>query len=150
TTDTYKLFFNDLLTSRQLVSFYDFVNTEGLFPHIHRTHPHFCLITLSRQPSAVPADFAFWNTNTKHLTETARHFKLSTDDILLLNPYTRTCPIFNSRRDAELVRGIHQNVQLLGRSGSPDTWQYEIFQKMIDATIHAKLIHFGESSPSRE
>ncbi|HXG08673.1 MAG TPA: DNA methyltransferase [Gemmataceae bacterium] len=117
TGDTYKEFFADLLAKRQLVSFYDFVNTEGLFPNIHRTHPHFCLITLSGQAIARPADFAFWNTNTGHLHEEERHFTLTAKDLELLNPNTRTCPIFRSRRDAELTKAIYRRVPVLLREG---------------------------------
>ena len=40
TADSYKQFFADLLNNQQLISFYDFVNTEGIFPAVHRTHPH--------------------------------------------------------------------------------------------------------------
>src|SRR5690606_2700485 len=39
TSDTYKGFFSDVMERNQLVSFYDFVNTEKLFPNVHRTHP---------------------------------------------------------------------------------------------------------------
>ena len=57
TADTYKEFFEWLLDHRRLVSFYDFVNTEGIFPAIHRTHPHFCLITLTGDEHSEAADF---------------------------------------------------------------------------------------------
>ena len=121
TADTYKEFFADLLAKRQLLTFYDFVNTEGLFPHIHRTHPHFCLITLSSRASGSQADFAFWNTNTTHLSEPNRHFTLSAEDIALVNPNTRTCPIFRNRRDAELTKAIYRRVPVLIKEGlTPD------------------------------
>ncbi len=103
-----------------LVSFFDFVNTEGLFPNIHRTHPHFCLITLSGKATGRPADFAFWNTNTGHLAEEQRHFSLAANEFALLNPNTRTCPIFRSKHDAELTKSIYRHVPVLIADGSPD------------------------------
>ncbi len=119
TADTYKEFFGDLLDKRQLVSFFDFVNTEALFPHVHRTHPHFCLITLSGRPVAQSTDFAFWNTNVGHLADEVKHFTLSAEDISLLNPNTLTCPVYRSRRDAELTKTIHRRVPALLREKSP-------------------------------
>ncbi|HRQ40093.1 MAG TPA: N-6 DNA methylase [Chloroflexota bacterium] len=129
TADTYKYFFADLLDNKQLVSFYDFVNTEGLFPHVHRTHPHFCLITLSGSATTELADFAFWNTNTGHLQDRNRHFTLSAADLALLNPNTRTCPIFRSQRDAELTKAIYRRVPVLIKEGSPEVnpWGIKFF-----------------------
>jgi hypothetical protein len=113
TADTHKLFFADLLNHQQLISFYDFVNTEGIFPAVHRTHPHFCLITISGQSANQTADFVFWNTNLRNLTDTQRHFTLSKDDLSLLNPNTITCPIFRTSIDAELTKKIYQRVPVL-------------------------------------
>ena len=42
------------------------------------------------------------------------------DDFALLNPNTRTCPIFRSRRDAELTKAIYRRVPVLVREGDPD------------------------------
>jgi len=133
TGDTYKEFFSSLLQSAQLVSFYDFVNTEGLFPNVHRTHPHFCLVTLSGKPSKEPTDFAFWNTRTAHLGEAGRHFALTAADLALLNPNTETCPIFRSQRDAEITKGIYRRVPVLVNQRRPDgnPWGLE-FLRMFD------------------
>lgn len=146
TSDTYKFFFADLLAKRQLVSFYDFVNTEGLFPHIHRTHPHFCLLTLSGRPITEPADFAFWNTNTTHLRDEERHFTLSAADLALLNPNTRTCPIFRSRRDAELTKAIYRRVPVLIREGEPEQnpWGITFRQGLFNMTSDSGLFRTRE------
>jgi hypothetical protein len=53
-----------------------------------------------------------------------RHFSLSTEDFALINPNTRTCPIFRSRRDAELTKAIYTRVPVLvneeaGEAGNP-------------------------------
>ena len=129
TGDTYRAFFEDLLQASQLVSFYDFVNTEGIFPGIHRTHPHFCLMTLSGTHTGKPADFAFWNTNPTHLAEPERHFTLTADEIDLINPNTHTCPVFRSKHDAELTKKIYRRVPVLIReaqNGKPEENQWGI------------------------
>ncbi len=69
---------------------YDFENREGIFPAVHRSYK-FCLLTMGG-PDAAPegTDFAFFLTNTAQLHESDHHFKLSSEDIALLNPNTRT------------------------------------------------------------
>ncbi len=119
TSDTYKEFFVDILTKDQLVSLYDFVNTEGIFPAVHRSHPHFCLLTISQDKNLLPSDFSFWNTNVGHLEESVRHFTLTTDDLKLLNPNSRTCPVFRSERDASLTKAIYRRVPVLIEHGPP-------------------------------
>jgi hypothetical protein len=146
TGDTYKQFFADLLAKRQVVSFYDFVNTERLFPNVHTSHPHFCLITLSGKPVAAEPDFAFWNTNTGHLSEEERHFTLTAADLELLNPNTRTCPIFRNRRDAELTKAIYRRVPVLVREGSPagNPWGISFKQGLFNMSSDSHLFRTCE------
>jgi hypothetical protein len=47
-------------------------------------------------------------------------FTLSAADIALVNPNTRTCPIFLSQRDAEITKRIYERVPVLIREGDPD------------------------------
>ncbi|RQV93536.1 SAM-dependent DNA methyltransferase, partial [bacterium] len=115
TSDTCKSFFDGLMVTRTLKSFFDFVNTEGLFPAVHRTHPHFCLLTVAAKPIESSPEFSFWNTNVTNLGEIERRFTLSAEDISLLSPNTRTSPIFRSRRDAELTKAIYRRVPVLIR-----------------------------------
>jgi hypothetical protein len=54
------------------------------------------------------------------LNDSERRFTLTAEDIALLNPNTRTCPIFRTRRDAELTKSIYRRVPVLVREGDPD------------------------------
>jgi hypothetical protein len=144
TSDTYKLFFSDLLDARQLVSFFDFVNKEGLFPDLHRTQPHFCLVTLSGQPISDPTDFAFWNTRVDHLFEDERHFTLTSEDLTLVNPNTRTCPIFASKRDAEIVKAVYKLVPCLFVEEDPTQSEWGVnFLRMFDMSNDSGLFRIG-------
>lgn len=106
-------YFESITHSRHLVSLHDFVNTEGLFPAIHRTHPHFCLLTLAGDAQPEAARFSFWNTNVDHLREPERAFVLSAEDIRLINPTEATCPVFRSGAAAELTKLLHRRVPIL-------------------------------------
>ena len=110
---TYRDFFADLVESGQLVSFYDFENREGIFPGVHRNY-NFALTTLTG--AGLPrgeAEFAFFMARIDHLQDEERRFTLSSADLALINPNTRTCPIFNSHRDADLTRKVYRTCPVL-------------------------------------
>ncbi len=112
--NTTKFFFQDLIGTSSLVSLFDFENREGLFPEVD-SRMKFCLLSLTGKDRPVNggADFVFFATNTTHLLENERHFTLTSEDITLLNPNTKTCPIFRSKRDAELTKYIYHRVPVL-------------------------------------
>lgn len=120
TDDTTKYFFQDLMDTRALASLYDFEN-KGLFPAVD-SRMKFSLLTLTghERPSTSGADFVFFAHSTSDLKEEDRHFTLTAKDIALLNPNTRTCPIFRSKRDAELTRAIYRRVPVLIKEGLPE------------------------------
>jgi len=121
TDDTTKLFFQDLVARESIVSLYDFENRERTFPAVD-SRVKFCLLTLTgtAQPSSEGATYLFFATRPEHLDDPERRFTLTAADIELLNPNTRTCPIFRSRRDAELTKAIYRRVPVLVREGDPD------------------------------
>ena len=75
------------------------------------------------QPVAQYAEFAFFAHAVEELRDPERRFTLLPEDIFLLNPNTRTCPIFRSRNDAELAKAIYRRVPVLvrkARDGQPE------------------------------
>lgn len=124
TDNTTRYFFGDLVQRRSLVSLYGFENEEFIFPAVHHA-TKFCLLTLTggARPAGV-AEFVFFARQVAALDEPERRFTLTPEDFALLNPNTRTCPIFRSRRDAELTRAIYRRVGVLidesrGDAGNP-------------------------------
>lgn len=111
TDDTYKHFFEHLNKYKSLVSLYDFENSKGLFPGVHRSYK-FSLLTTSRKP-VNKARFSFFLTNTKHLDDKVRKFDLTPRDLELINPNTRTAPVFRTKYDAEITSKIYRNVPVL-------------------------------------
>lgn len=111
TDDTTKFFFQEVVEKKCLVSLFDFENKEGLFPSVH-AEQKFCLFTSGRgrRPTAPVAEFVFFAHAVEDLRDSERCLQLSAEDIALINPNTRTCPILRSRRDAELAKGIYRRV----------------------------------------
>ncbi len=73
--------------------------------------------------------FAFGLYLVDDLKEDERHFSLTAADIILLNPNTRTCPIFRSKRDMELTKSIYSRVPVLIKEGSSkeNPWGIKFF-----------------------
>ena len=144
TDDNNKYFFGDLVIRKHLVSFYDFVNTEGVFPGIHRTHPHFCAMTISGGQYDKPVNFAFYLTRPSHLQDQERLFTLSTTDLQLINPNTRTAPVFRTRADADLTRSIYRRVPVLvNEATGANPWGVS-FMRMFDMSNDS---HLFENEP---
>ncbi|MFH1219113.1 MAG: N-6 DNA methylase [Candidatus Eisenbacteria bacterium] len=149
TDDTTKFFFQDVVEKKSLISLFDFENKGIFFPGVHSSYK-FCLFTAGRGlgRTAEAAEFVFFAHAVEDLRDPQRRFTLSAEEIALMNPNTRTCPIFRSKADAELLKGIQSRVPTLySQKGSTD-WCLEVFQKMIDVTIHARLCSFTAERPS--
>lgn len=126
TDDTTKFFFQHLMDTRTLVSLFDFENREGIFASVHRSFK-FCLLTISgtARPVTRGAEFAFYAARLEDINDVAQRFTLSAQDLALLNPNTRTCPIFRSRRDAELTKMIYQNIPIFLNEADSSRNEYQ-------------------------
>lgn len=115
TDDTTKDFFASLMDSQRLVSLYDFENRNKVFEDVDGRFKFSAIIFGGTRRQAERADFVFF----AHAVEDTsvvnkyRHIRLTADDLKLLNPNTKTCPIFRSRRDAELTKRVYRNVPIL-------------------------------------
>lgn len=135
-----KAFFEFVSTQGRLVSLFDFENRERLFPAVD-SRMKFCLITLGTN---IPqAEFVFFATNVEQLADGRRRFTLSANDILRINPNTRTAPVFRSQADAELTKKIYARVPVLvdeskGKEGNP--WGIG-FMAMFHMSNDSHLFH---------
>ena len=111
TDDTCKKFFGDLGQSKTLASLYDFENREKLFAAVD-SRMKFSLLSITGKPIDF-SKFSFFSTNVRHLDNPKRVFRLSAQEIALLNPNTLTCPVFRTKVDAELTKKIYERVPVL-------------------------------------
>jgi len=114
TDDTTKEFFREIVETKTLVSLYDFENRRGLFADVHRMF-RFCLLTIYGSSRTHPFDFLFYATDVNHLADEWRHFGLTREELLIINPNTGNCPVFRSQRDAEIVKKIYNRFPVLIR-----------------------------------
>jgi hypothetical protein len=125
TDDTCKRFFADLIKSQSLESLYDFENREKLFSDVD-SRMKFSLLAISGKPVKL-GNFAFFLTQTQQLENQQRLFKLSSQDIALINPNTLTCPVFRTSQDAELTKKIYRNFPVLMNENISDIPQIPDF-----------------------
>ncbi|WP_242663647.1 Eco57I restriction-modification methylase domain-containing protein [Mycobacterium syngnathidarum] len=120
TDATTQYYFKDLVESGSISSLYDFENRRPLFEGVHRAFK-FCLLTLVGRDAREPeASFAFFAQDPTDLQRAGVTFVLTPEEITLLNPNTGTCPVFRSRRDAEITLGVYRRVPVLIREDDPD------------------------------
>ena len=123
---TTEAFFRKLVNEDALESFFDFENRRGLFPDVD-SRMKFALTTVRRVESGGSvgskkgARFSFFNYSSSDLEDAERVFTLTRDDFALLNPNTRTSPIFRGVKDAELTKGIYRRVPILLREKTEDS-----------------------------
>ncbi|HTU88561.1 MAG TPA: DNA methyltransferase [Gemmataceae bacterium] len=143
TDKTTRDFFNELMESKSLIKLYDFENRQLIFPDVDGRFKFCVLVFGGSEIKKSAADFVFFAHSMNDLKPKNRHIALSSADLALLNPNTRTCPIFRSRRDAELTKDVYRRVPILideARREGGNPWGIR-FVRMIDQTNDAELFH---------
>ena len=142
TDDNNKIFFQDILSQKRLVSLFDFENKEKIFP-IHSSK-NFCLLTLSGVNNPIhQAEFAFFLHQTEQLKERERRIQLSIEDFRLFKPNTVTCPIFRTQRDVKIARKMYKRAGILwkesrGSEREDNPWGIR-FMQMFNMTSASGL-----------
>lgn len=133
-------FFSHIVKNNLLKSLYDFENREGLFPSVHRM-TKFCLLTITNKKSDVP-EFAFFLKNVSYLDNKFCKFTLEPRDIELINPNTRTMPIFRTNKDAELTKKIYKAIPvLINKQQNTNPWCISFRQGLFNMTSDSHLFH---------
>lgn len=140
TDDSKKQIFDYLVMSRKLISIVGFDNQLKVFPGVHPDTP-FGLCTFGASSSQ--ADLRFYLLKTEQLCDINRKFVLSNHEFGLINPNTRTCPVFRSQKDAELTKKIYHAAPVLireaqGKQLEENTWGIK-FQTMFHMSSDSGL-----------
>jgi hypothetical protein len=118
TDATTQHFFRDLIESCSLTTLFGFDHRSSLFGSVQM---QFCLLTMAGRMSRVQeAQFGHGLMDVEELEHPGRRFPLMPEEISLLNPNTGTCPVFRTRRDAEITLGIYRRVPVLLKENDPD------------------------------
>ena len=117
--DSNKAFFSKLVDENRLISLFDFENREGIFD-IHREYKFSILTAGKKQSEPRVVHAGFWLHRIDHLLDPNRIYTLQTSDFSLLNPNTKTCPVFRTSKDAELTTKIYRRSKILLNDSTND------------------------------
>src|SRR5262249_52457936 len=67
-----------------------------------------------------------------------RRFTLRAEDIALVNPNTQTCPIFKTRRDAEITKAVYRRIPILVTEAPLKNSWGAFYLRLVDYGDHAR------------
>ncbi|MBL1101597.1 Eco57I restriction-modification methylase domain-containing protein [Streptomyces coffeae] len=140
TDATTQFFFKDIVTKGQLAALYDFENEDKVFPAVHN-QMRFCLFMLRGSGNlSEPIRMVFKVRQPEQISE--RGYSLSAQDLLSMNPNTGTCPVFASRRDADITLSVYHRIPVLvdetnASSGNP--WGVSFMQGLYNMASDSHL-----------
>jgi hypothetical protein len=151
TDNSTKAYFDEISGKGKLVSLISFENESFIFRAVHHAYK-FCVLTLRAAASQnAAAQYCFYIRHFPQLSQADRFFSLTADEITLLNPNTRTCPVFRSQTDADLTKKIHQKNQVLKNKSTNLNGAWIIsLSRMLDKTNDAKDLTLASSCINRE
>lgn len=121
TDDTYSDFFATLVEGGRLIELLGFINERKLFRGVLHNFK-FVIFVASSGPSVTHATCVFNCFSVQEAKDPARRFAICFDDLRLLNPETRTCPVFFWNESAEITKRIYRRIPLLGGEHNDDGW----------------------------
>ncbi len=142
--DNNKEFFAKLIKENRLENIYSFENKELLFNGVDST-TKFCLLTVgNKKEESREVNAGFSLTRVDHLLDPNRIYKISSKDIILLNPNTNTCPVFRTSKDARLTTKIYKrNPVLIDERTGENPWHIK-FARMFDMSNDSHLFRTYE------
>ncbi len=137
TDHTTKEYFQALLDHSALASVHHFENESLVFKGLHHAY-RFVLLTVG---ASGQADLVFYARRAVDLDDRRRHFALTPVDFAAINPNTRTCPTFRSRRDADINLAMYRRAGVLWREGEADgnPWGVRFMQGTFNMAAHSQL-----------
>ena len=134
-------FFKSVSTSGRLSGLFDFENRKIFFKDVHASFKFCALIFGGEERRFDEAECAFFLHDTRTINDPDRCFSLDPSDFALVNPNTCTAPVFRTRRDAEITRGIYErHPVLVDRSGSGERRVWPVrYVRMLDMANDSHL-----------
>lgn len=117
-TDSFTQYLFNHILDVGLVGLKGFDNAKRIFASVHPDTP-FSLITLGNSGEEV--QLIHYALDVSDLLDTRKKFTLKPAEFNLLNPNTRTCPIFRSNADAELTKKLYRSTPVLWREAETDS-----------------------------
>ena len=134
-------FFRSVSTSGRVSGLFDFENRKIFFKDIHASFKFCALIFGGEERRFDETRCAFFLHDSQTIEDPDRCFTLAPADFNRVNPNTGTAPVFRTRRDAEVTRGIYErHPVLVDRSGGGERRAWPIrYVRQFDMTNDSHL-----------
>ena len=134
-------FFKSLSTTGRIGGLFDFENRKIFFKDVHASFKFCALIFGGDERRFEQTRCAFFLHDTGVIDDPRRCFPLAPEDFARVNPNTGTAPVFRTRRDADVTRGIYErHPVLVDRSGSEERRVWPVrYHRMFDMTNDSGL-----------
>ena len=141
-------FFKSVSTNGRVGGLFDFENRRlgtdlpSFFPDVDSRFKFCALIFGGEERLFDHTECAFFLHDTKTVHDEDRCFPLTPDDFARVNPNTGTAPVFRTRRDADITRGIYErHPVMVDSSGSKKrrAWRVQFMQGLFNMTSDSHL-----------
>ena len=134
-------FFKTVSTSGRVSGLFDFENRKIFFKDVHASFKFCVLVFGGEERRFDQTECAFFLPDTETIKDPERCFPLAPKDFAQVNPNTGTAPVFRSRRDAEITRGIYErHPVLVDRSGGGESKAWPVrYRTMFHMTNDSHL-----------
>ena len=135
-------FFKSVSTTGRVSSILDFENRKIFFKDVHASFKFCTLIFGGAERRFDETECAFFMHDMETVGDPERCFPLAPEDFARVNPNTGTAPVFRTRRDAEITRGIYDRHPILvNRSdgGERRAWPVRFKQGLFNMTSDSHL-----------
>ena len=106
-------FFKSVSISGRVAGLYDFENRKIFFPDVHGSFKFCALVFGGEARSFHETQCAFFLHDAETINDPDRCFPLAPADFARVNPNTATAPVFRTKRDADITRGIYERHPVL-------------------------------------
>ncbi|MFY0622721.1 MAG: N-6 DNA methylase [Pelagimonas sp.] len=137
TNDTTAPFFDHLVTLKKLTSLFSYSEIKAWFSGT-KDNQSFSLVTLGKSEKA---EFCFRIDTASDVEDPRRRFEFTPDEIVRINPNTKTAPVFRSRADAEVTAKIYRNASVLideSKASAGNPWRVS-FLRLFDMSNDSSL-----------
>ena len=134
-------FFKSISTEGRVSSILDFENRKIFFKDVHASFKFCALIFGGEERRFEKTECAFFMHDTEFINDPDRCFALAPEDFARVNPNTGTSPVFRTRQDAEITRGIYERHPVLVDRSDDKAWRtWPVrYNRMFDMTNDSNL-----------
>ncbi|MFA6402886.1 MAG: DUF433 domain-containing protein [Salinivirgaceae bacterium] len=139
TDELSKELFEDLMSKMNIISAYDFVNTNKLFP-IHG-QMRFSLVTFSKIQNKEKALFKFYLKSPEEISKKFEGVKMDYEEIKLINPNTFVCPQISSQFVFDLLKKLYLKKLVIKSIIENNSFGVGFWGEMFNMTRAQKYLH---------